>query len=49
VLKGVEAEVGELGDLLARGPHAEHAAGVLGALLAGEQVVAEPSVAAKHG
>ena len=45
VLQGVEPEVGELGDLLAGGPDAEDAAGVLRALLAGEQVVVEPSVA----
>ena len=49
VLQRVEAEVGELGDLLAGGPDAEDAAGVLRALLAGEQVVGQPSVAACHG
>ena len=48
VLEGVEAEVGELGDLLAGRPDPEDAAGVLRALLAGEQIVREPSVAARH-
>ena len=40
VLQGVQPEVGELGDLFARGPDPEDPAGVLRALLAGEQVVA---------
>jgi hypothetical protein len=46
VLEGVEPEVGELGDLLARGPDSEDSAGVLRALLSGagsgrSEVVAE--------
>ena len=48
VLQRVEAEVGELGDVLAGGPDAEDAAGVLRPLLAGEQVVGEASVSACH-
>ena len=44
VLQGVEAEVGQLGDVLAGGPDAEDAAGVLGALvLRVEAVVSRPS------
>ena len=44
VLQGVEPEVGELGDVLARGPDAEDAAGVLRALVLGvEAVVSRPS------
>ena len=48
VLQGVEPEVGELGDLLARGPDAEDAAGVLRALLPGEQIVGQSAVAASR-
>ena len=48
VLQGVEAVVGELGDLLAGSPDAEDPAGVLRALLAGKQIMREPSVAACH-
>ncbi|GHJ40077.1 hypothetical protein Sm713_56860 [Streptomyces sp. TS71-3] len=48
MLEGVEPEVRELGDLFARSPDAEDAAGVLGALLTGEQVVAESSVTTWH-
>ena len=48
VLQGVQAEVGELGDVLAGSPDAEDATGVLRPLLAGEQVVGEPSVSACH-
>ena len=45
VLEGVETEVGELGDVLAGGPDAEDAAGVLGALVLRVEVVVEPTVA----
>ena len=45
VLKRVEAEVGQLGDVLARRPDAEDAAGVLGAPLPGVEVVVETTVA----
>ena len=39
VLERVEAEVGELGDVLAGGPDAEDAAGVLGSAVLGVEVV----------
>ena len=45
VLQGVEAEVGELGDVLAGGPDAEDAARVLGAAILRVEVVVEPTVA----
>ena len=48
MLQRVEAEVGELRDLLAGGPDPEDAAGVLRPLLAGEYVVRQPSVTASH-
>ena len=48
VLEGVEAVVGELGDVLAGGPHPEDPAGVLRGLLAGHQVVGQASVTAWH-
>ena len=48
VLQGVEPVVGELGDVLAGGPDAEDATGVLRPLLAGEQVVGQASVSAWH-
>ncbi len=48
VLQGVQAEVGELGDLFTGGPDAEDAAGVLGALLPGQQVVGEAAIGAGH-
>ena len=51
VLQGVEAEVGELGDLLARGPDAEDTAGVLRCLVSeggGVEIVRESSVSASH-
>ena len=41
VLQRVEPEVGQLGDVLARGPDAEDAAGVLRALLAGKEVMGQ--------
>src|SRR5699024_874056 len=49
VLQSVQPEVGELGDLFAGGPDAEDTAGVLRALLAGEDVVRELTVTAYHG
>ena len=49
MLERVQTEVGELGDLFARRPDAEDAAGVLRALLAGEEVVVEPAVTYGHG
>ena len=48
MLQGVEAVEGEFGDFLAGSPDPEDAAGVLRALLAGEQIMGEPSVAAGH-
>ena len=48
VLQGVQPEIGEFGDLFARSPDTEDAASVLGALLTGEQVVAESSVTTWH-
>ena len=46
VLEGVQPEVGELRDVLARGPDAEHATGVLGALVLRVERQRQPSVAA---
>ena len=46
VLQGVQAEVGELGDVLARRPHPEHATGVLGALVLRVERQRQPAVAA---
>src|SRR5580765_3372341 len=48
VLQGVEAVVGELCDVLAGSPDAEDTTCVLRALLAGEQVMGEESIAASH-
>src|SRR5262249_9184856 len=48
MLQGVQAEVGELADLLVRCPDAEDPAGVLGASIPGVEVVAQPSVSARH-
>src|SRR5699024_7399846 len=48
VLEGIEAVVGQLGDVLARGPDAEDAAGVLGALLSRQEVMGQISVSAWH-
>ena len=45
VLERVEAEVGELGDVLARRPDPEHAAVVLGAEVLGVECCAEAAVA----
>src|SRR4051812_10775758 len=46
VLERVEAEVDELGDLLARSPDPEHATGVLGTLVLRVERRGEPTVAA---
>jgi hypothetical protein len=48
MLEGVEPEVRELGDLFAGSPDTEDAAGVLGALLTGEQIVIEETVTTWH-
>ena len=48
MLQGVEAEVGELGDVLTRCPHAEDSAGVLGRSVIAEDFVREPAVTARH-
>src|SRR5690606_31885228 len=48
VLQRVEAEVRELGDLLARREDAEHAALVLRPLLPRQQIVAQPPVPPPH-
>jgi hypothetical protein len=48
VLQGVQPEIGEFGDLFTRSPDTEDATSVLGALLAGEEVVAESSVTTRH-
>ena len=47
VLEGVEAEVGQLGDVLARRPDAEDAAGVLRALVVGVECCGQPTVATR--
>ena len=49
VLQRVEAEVGQLGDVLARGPDAEDAAGVLGALVVRIEGRGQPAVATLAG
>jgi hypothetical protein len=48
MLEGVEPEVSELGDLFTRGPDSEDAASVLGAFLAGEQIMIESTVTTWH-
>ena len=48
VLERIQAEVGELGDLFAGGPHAEDAAGVLGSGVGGIELVGEASISAGH-
>ncbi len=48
MLEGVEPEVRELCDLFTRGPDTEDAASVLGALLAGKQIVIESTVTTWH-
>ena len=46
VLQGVETEVGELGDVLAGGPDAEDATGVLGSAFLGVEIVRQAAVSA---
>ena len=46
VLQGVEAEVGELGHLFARGPDPEHTTGVLGTAVLGVEVVVQATICA---
>ena len=48
VLQRVEAEVGELGHLLAGGPDTEDTAGVLGSAVVGVEVVVQPTVCSWH-
>jgi hypothetical protein len=48
MLQRVEAEISELGDLLARGPDAEDAARVLGSGVLGIEVVGQASISAGH-
>ncbi|GGT67063.1 hypothetical protein GCM10010272_07060 [Streptomyces lateritius] len=48
MLEGVEPEVRELCDLFTRSPDTEDAASVLGALLAGKQIVIESTVTTWH-
>ena len=48
MLQCVEAEVGQPGHVLAGRPDSEDAAGILGTLLLGIQVVGEQTVAARH-
>jgi hypothetical protein len=48
MLEGVEPEVSELCDLFARSPDTEDATSVLGAFLAGEQIVIESTVTTWH-
>ena len=49
MLKSVEPEVREFGNLLVGGPYAEDTAGILRALLTGEKFVTQPSITAWHG
>ena len=49
VLEGVEAEVGQLGDVLARRPDPEDAAGVLRALVLGVECGGQTTVATRAG
>src|SRR5690606_13361889 len=48
VLEGVQSEVRELGDLLAGSPDPEDAACVLGAFLAGHEIVVQSAVSAQR-
>ncbi|GAA3112116.1 hypothetical protein GCM10010449_38030 [Streptomyces rectiviolaceus] len=48
MLEGVQPEVSELGDLFTRSPDTEDAASVLGAFLAGEQIMIESTVTTWH-
>ena len=49
MLQRVQAVVGEFRDFLAGSPDSEHSAGVLRALLAGQQLVTELAITALHG
>ena len=48
VLEGVQAEIGQLRDLLPRRPDTEDATGVLRSGIRGIEVVRQPSVTARH-
>ena len=48
VLERVQAEVGELGDFLVRGPGAEHAAGVPGRVVGGVEIVVQTAIRLDH-
>src|SRR5450759_2613360 len=48
VLQRIEPEVGQLGDVLARGPDSEDPAGVLRGFLAGKKIVGQSPIAACH-
>lgn len=48
MLEGIKAEIGQIGDLFARSPDAEDAAGILRARSLGIKVVAQPAVASGH-
>jgi hypothetical protein len=48
VLQGIEAEVRELGNLLAGSPDTEDATSVLGAFLTGKKIVVESSISTWH-
>ena len=48
VLEGVQAEIGQLRDLLPRRPDTEDATGVLGSGRLGIEVVRQPSITARH-
>ena len=49
MLQRVEPEVGELGNLVTGGPHAEDAAGVLETAIRVEEIVDEATISARHG
>ena len=48
VLQRIQAEVGELGDILVRRPHPEHPTGVLGSTVVGVEFVRQTSIRAGH-
>ena len=48
VLERVQAEVRELGDFLARGPGAEHAAGVPGRVVGGVEIIVQTAIRLDH-
>lgn len=49
VLQRIQTVVGEFGNFVTRSPHSKDPAGVLGSLLAREQIMGEASVTAGHG